>query len=621
MSIFEGVLAYYKLDENDGGSRLDFFGLGPPLSEQSTPKKIAGHIGSGIGSGGRGGSSSTGYLADDVSNSAFFDIQGVDRTFVGWFNPVNYTSSPAILSNWANPGGGVQWLFWHDGANLTFQVRDGSSVDHTVSLSPPSTNAWHFFAFWYNSFTGEIGLRLNTQHSASGNTPSVATITSRFAVGARNSAGAVLNGGVDAVGIYDRVLSSGALNQLYNSGLGIEPPFDISPAFIGGYLLSEGLPGPSGIIGGYLLSKVPTGNNNAGILGGYLKAEPGTSVGPAAVGGFVLGGPLQAAGPTIIGGFADATLETDAKVGGYVFGTPAYNEYVDARARTLVAVTSDLVAGQKMNMEAQIVFKGVFQDSFNARLINVNTVDSGFKAKVEVEKFKRPLSVFIKSITRVAASGEVLPSGQPFPNFDSNGTRRVCVVASGNLGDGDQFISAHIDFGDPFDPRGGFKPFLSVSGFNSRPPWSGCHDYNMSGLYIITARAQDDQGMVGMTASGLNLASGALPGIHFPLISISGAPRFGLVPPSLEVQFSVLSSGLSVPPYTQRQSNESKVRAPTDERILWSFGNRERSVRSAPVTFYQSPGLFSPTLRFLYTNPSGLRKFVVSDTLLVGFNK
>lgn len=620
MSIFEGILAFYKLDEDNGNDRLDFFGLGPPMDEEGTPKKVDGHIGSGIGCGGYGGSSSTSYLVDDVSNSAYFDVQGVDRTFCGWFNAANYTGSPGILSNWANPGGGVQWLFWHDGTNINFQIRDGSSVDHAVTLSPPSTNVWQFFAFWYDAFTGEIGLRINKNHSASGNTPSVATITSRFAIGSRNSAGAVLNGGVDAVAMYDRVLSSGELNALYNNGSGIEPPFDDGPTYIGGYMLSEGLTGPSGIIGGYLLAKVPTGNDNAGILGGFMKAEPGTSVGPTSIGGFCLGGPLKDVGPIVIGGYADATREAEAKIGGYTFGIPSYSEYVAARSRTLVAVTSDLVAGQKLNMEAQIVFKGVFQNSFNSKLINLNTVSDGFKAKVEIEKFKRPPVVFIQSIMPMAASGEIIPSGQPFPNF-FNGARKVCVVASGYLGDGEEFVSAHIDFGDPFDPNGGFKPFLSVSGFNDNPPWSGCHDYNVSGLYVITARAQDDLGMVGMAASGLNLASGASPGIHYPLISISGVPRFGLVPPSLEVKFSVLSSGLSVPPYTQRQSNESKVRTPTDERIIWNFGNRERSMRSNPVTFYQSPGLFSPVLRYIFTNPSGIGKFVISDTLLVGFNK
>ena len=390
--------------------------------------------------------------------------------------------------------------------------------------------------------------------------------------------------------------------------------------FIGGYCLAAANEGPSGFLGGYCLSKVPNGNQTFALLGGYLKGQEAPLSGPAFLGGYCLAIPLVLASGRI-GGYTDSKNAREAFLGGYCFGAPDNPESVSARARTLVLANSDLAVGQKLEFDATIVLKQAGQAGFNALLWNVNSADAGFTAEVEVEKFKRPPSVFILSMTKVVGSGEPLPSGQPVPNFDPNGARKVCVVASGVLGDGEQWVSAQIDFGDPFDKLGGFKRLLSVSGFSGPPPWSVCHDYDISGLYYVVARGQDDQGMVGMDASGLNLASGAQAGIHYPAISISGQPRSGEVPPSFSVAFTTTSSGLASPPYTAAESEASKVRSPTDSRIMWSFGNRERSVRKDPVTFYQSPGLFAPRLAFLFSNPSGIGQFIVSDTLLIGFNR
>jgi hypothetical protein len=409
---------------------------------------------------------------------------------------------------------------------------------------------------------------------------------------------------------------------------------------LGGYIQGDPHAGPTDTIGGHLFAKVIPGNELFDIAGGFVKSTTGSTIAPKIIGGFVLSLPLTEVGPEIIGAYNEGRFQNSANLGGFTFGRPDYNEFVATRARTLTAVTSENVVDQALNIDAKIIFKQLFQNEFNAKLDNVKTFENEINAKVEVEKFKVRPSVFILSIDLLPGSGEVIPSGQPVPNFDSNGTRQVCVTASGTLGDGDEFVHAYIDFGAPFSKFGGFTLNQSISGFTTGPPWTACHDYNISGLYSVVVRAQDNQGMVGMDASGLNLASGAIPGFHFPKISISGVPRFGLVPPSLRVDFTTTSSGIPFPPYTARQGRLSTIQSPTDNRILWNLGNRETSRRRDPVTYYNSPGLYAPTLRYLYVNPSGAHRklggggffndfpgfgvngqFMISDTLLVGFNR
>jgi hypothetical protein len=346
--------------------------------------------------------------------------------------------------------------------------------------------------------------------------------------------------------------------------------------------------------------------------------------------GFMLSIPLGDIGPFQIGGVTSGLFQKGPDfVGGYMFGRPQYSEFVATRARTLAAVTSELVADHGLNVDATIVFKQIGQDDINAQVINEKTFQDDIHAKVEVQKFKLPPCAFIQDIQIQASPSEPLPSGDPMPNFDPSGIRTVSVTASGLLRDGERFVSAQIDFGDPFNNTGiGFKPSQSISGFTGPPPWTSSHDYDMSGLYIITVRTQDDLGMVGMTCSGLNLASGATAGIHFPLVSISGTPRMGEVPPNLQVNFTSTTSGIQSPPFTAAQRAASLIQSPTDERILWNLGNREKSVRKNPVTYYQSPGDYLPALRFLYTNPSGSTpgfgvdgRFMISDTLQIGFNR
>jgi hypothetical protein len=388
-------------------------------------------------------------------------------------------------------------------------------------------------------------------------------------------------------------------------------------AHLGGYVKGVSAPTVSANLGGYVFSKVIPGNELVALLGGYVKSLQGQSI-RADLGGFCLSLPITPVGPAFLGGFASGLFQTEAFLGGYTFGRHGYSEYVSTRARTLAVAVSEDVVDQSLSMDAQIVFKQIFANEFNAKLDNIATFQNDIHGKAEVLKFKVPPTTSINSIDYVTV-----------PVFD-NGIRQVTVTASGALGDGDEWTNVQIDFGDPFDPLGGFKPFQSISGFSGPPPWTASHDYNMSGIYVITIRGQDNLGMVGMNCSGLNLASGLAPGLYFPLIDISGIPRFGEVPPSLQVSFTIQSSGINAPPYTNKQNAQSQIQSPTDDRIQWNFGNREKSVRSAPITYYQSPGLFATVLRYLYTNPSGAAgidgfgingKFMVSDTLLIGYGR
>jgi len=389
-------------------------------------------------------------------------------------------------------------------------------------------------------------------------------------------------------------------NEISASIGGLELTVNPDPisGFIGGLFSSDGIRVPVASIGGLILSKAIFDKQKVGIIGGLARChafeKPG-SIGALAHALIFIGKPSG-----VIGGLGSGIFAFGPNsIGAIVLSESDCKQFVETHGRTLVKVRSKDVIDQDLNIDCVVMLKGVSNKDFNGRFIIKSTAASDFNAKFKVERHKRPPIVQILSVT--PQSGILGP----------NGCRKVIVVASGTLRDGKEWVNAQIDFGEPLtetSPKT-FTHNASISGFNTPPIWSGYHDYCVSGKYIITARGEDNFGMVGMDEFHLNLASG-LPSNMMPNISISGTPRFGEVPVSVQVDFTTLSNG--IPP-------NSALGVNSDRRILWAFGNRESSQKTNPTTFYQSPGDYIIVLRYLYSYLDG-KKVWVSDSLRLGYN-
>ena len=390
------------------------------------------------------------------------------------------------------------------------------------------------------------------------------------------------------------------------------PNLDGGPAHIGGYLSAEQgtivldavggwVEGISSLsesaeVGAFIQGGGIPGQSAIALVGGFTSGFAFQKT-PESIGGYVNALPLQGASGFNIGSYLNSYhLEGPRSIGGFVWGTPGYSEYVEMHGRTLAKANSEDTVDQGLNIDAQMVFIQRANSDFNANFDVANTTRASFNAKLTVGKYKLPPFVFINSVT----PGSGLPGASGI---------EVCVVASGNLRDGTQWVINQIDFGEPFRDS---VPTVnnSISGFDlgnqTAGVWSGCYTYRDPGVYVITARGVDNLGMVGMDHYILNLASGLTAGTDYPLISISGTPRLGEVPPSLTVDFALESSGVFSP------------RTPTDSNLFWNFGNLARSNTVNPFTYYSSPGLYLPTARFR-VQVSGQWRWG-ADTLRVGFN-
>lgn len=363
---------------------------------------------------------------------------------------------------------------------------------------------------------------------------------------------------------------------------------------IGGYLLAEEGFAGSGFVGGFCQAQGIPGQDGVALFGGFASGL-GFELLPKSIGGYVDSLPLSDASGFFLGGWSDTKYQKSASIGGHAWGIPGTTRFVEMHGRTLVKANSEDTSDQSLNVDAVMAFIQRDQKDFNATFSIENTFKSDFNAKLIVGQFKRPPSVVITSVT----PGSGLPG---VSGID------VCVVASGTLFDGEQWVINQIDFGEPERDE---LPTVnnSISGFDlgSQSPgiWSGCYNYRDAGVYIVTARGVDNFGMVGMDHHVLNLASGLVAGTDYPLISISGTPRIGEVPPSLQVDYTLTASGAFSP------------NTPTDSNLFWNFGNLARSNIVNPFTYYSSPGLYLPICRFR-VSVSGQWRWA-ADTLKVGF--
>lgn len=229
MSLSDGLIAAYTMNDVLTG----LVGSEPALEDVSGVSFFTGHIGKAVGTGGNQGSGAGSYLR---ATSELFDLEGVSRTFAGWYRAESYAGNPGIISNWANGAGPVQWLLWFDGSKITWQARDAADADHAATEpSAAIQSAWAFYSCTYNHVSGDLTLRINNLARVTANTPSIKSGTTVFEIGNRNGNGAVLNGGHDLFLAYNRVLSLDEELALYNAGMGIEPPYsdendDLGPA-------------------------------------------------------------------------------------------------------------------------------------------------------------------------------------------------------------------------------------------------------------------------------------------------------------------------------------------------------------------------------------------------------
>jgi hypothetical protein len=136
-----------------------------------------------------------------------------------WFYPTLITGRHTIINKW-QPG----YLLRVNNSDLEFYLNDGSN--RLVSISGITTGSWYHAIAWYNPTAQRSYVQLNNGIPTNYPVTFVPNAGSAsFAIGATDTGTNSFIGRIDEPGKWDRVLTSGERDDLWNGGSGLSYPF------------------------------------------------------------------------------------------------------------------------------------------------------------------------------------------------------------------------------------------------------------------------------------------------------------------------------------------------------------------------------------------------------------
>ena len=211
-----GLLGHWRFDEGVGSTSADASGNGNTATLTSGPAWVTGYTGNGLE-----GNGSSSYL--NANLGTWF---GADNTLSAsaWVYVTANTNGPIFGVTAAPPGGGWNMPFLSiDGTTVyshLWQVNGNNPLSSTVTA-----NAWHHLAVTYSPGStpserfyvdGAQVAQANGAYQASGATDTLTTYISGWKPPGVNS---YLNGKLDELRAYDRVLSAAEVSALYTARL------------------------------------------------------------------------------------------------------------------------------------------------------------------------------------------------------------------------------------------------------------------------------------------------------------------------------------------------------------------------------------------------------------------
>lgn len=214
-TLLNGLQSYWKLDE-ESGDRLDSTANNFDLTPNAVTA-AAGKFGNAAVLSSAGGS----YLVaagPSVGTSSF--------TAAAWFRFSTINGTRYIVNKLqASNVGEFGLLLASNQPTLTI-YKTGGSVSAVDSGHQVVVDTTYFICGTYDVDAGEAKIRLNAHAAVSQSVVGVPSITAApLYVGAANTTTGRIDGWVDEVGIWNRVLTDNEIAELYNSGTGVTYPF------------------------------------------------------------------------------------------------------------------------------------------------------------------------------------------------------------------------------------------------------------------------------------------------------------------------------------------------------------------------------------------------------------
>lgn len=221
--LLSGLLAYYKFEGNGNDSSSNNY------HQTGASSWHSGKIGSGYSG------TATGFLSNNSYGSKF-SLSGAETTFSFWFYynqaAANQSYGVMLAKNFPEieASGLGEYAIYNTSNQVTWNVVNLAILSYSTLVD----NSWNHIVAWVkNSGIGgsEINLLINNEWENVANSSTsedVLPITDyfQFTIGHGNTPSyANTSGVIDELGIWQRGLTSGEIDQLWNAGNGLTYPF------------------------------------------------------------------------------------------------------------------------------------------------------------------------------------------------------------------------------------------------------------------------------------------------------------------------------------------------------------------------------------------------------------
>jgi hypothetical protein len=220
-ALLRGLVSWWPLEESTGADRLDYHGSND-LTDAGTAKvaKKAGRV----NYGGEFTPATTGRWLIR-GNPPTLMPGDIDFTLACWAKIYTKVAYTLVGKWWPNAGNNREYRLYYSAAADRFRFsvsNDGAAVAEATadSLGAPDTNTWYFICGWHDAVNHKIGISVNAGAADLVNhATGVAVKDCYFGIGGYDGGG-WLDGMVDEVAFWKRILTDGERTWLYNGGSG-----------------------------------------------------------------------------------------------------------------------------------------------------------------------------------------------------------------------------------------------------------------------------------------------------------------------------------------------------------------------------------------------------------------
>ena len=217
-SLRRDLISYWKLDESSAGagavSRADSFGSNP-LTDVNTTPSASGKL--------NNAASFDSANSEQLTATSNASLQTglIDFSISVWVNFASFaTTNPIVGKLTGIAGTGAMEYSLSCPASGTIRFRTGNGTVFTtldVSMTT-SASTWYHLLAWVDATAGTMNLKVNNGTTSSIAVSAIQTSGALFRIGGASNS--LMNGLVDEVGFWKRVLTAAEITQLYNGGSG-----------------------------------------------------------------------------------------------------------------------------------------------------------------------------------------------------------------------------------------------------------------------------------------------------------------------------------------------------------------------------------------------------------------